>query len=58
MHLFAYSCLLALVGGVVINDFKTFEELFSAPEGWEVVDKPASDNRIVFRIALHAVSSP
>jgi hypothetical protein len=61
MHFFRafwFSWFLALVGGVAINDFKLFEEIYSAPEGWEVVASPFPDNRISFRIALHAVSSP
>lgn len=38
-----------------VSDFKLFEELFSAPEGWEVVGKPET-NLIKFKITLNAVS--
>jgi hypothetical protein len=47
--------ILGIVNGVVGKDFDTFEDIYSPPEGWQVVDTNLATGQIDFQVALQAV---
>jgi hypothetical protein len=55
IRIFGLGFPLGLVNGVIDGGFDTFEDIYGAPEGWEVVDSNPTASRIEFQIALHAV---
>jgi hypothetical protein len=52
---FKLAFILGIVNGVIGKDFDTFEDIYSPPEGWRVVDTNPATGQIDFQIALQAV---
>jgi hypothetical protein len=56
MQLLLTLGVIGLSSATVVRNFKLFERLHSAPEGWRAVEKPAADTELNFRIAVKEAS--